>query len=135
MLAATLGNAQHSSFVSAGMLARHEPKPGGQMPAIPELLTIADSGNNRRCRLRSNALDPDDPLAGWALLENLSDLLVKRSNPTIQVAKQVPEFFDSIARHGALVDMNDSVRHFLQLDRSEEKCLILLTKIERSGEN
>ena len=33
------------------------------------------------------------------------------------------------------VDLYDSVRHFLQLDRSEKKWLMLPTRIERSGEN
>ena len=83
---------QHCS-ITAGELPRNQSDPGGQMPAVLELRSVADSGNNRRGRLRADAFDPGDTLAGLAGPEHL-DLLVKDGNPAIEIAKEIVKLSD-----------------------------------------
>ena len=76
MLAPALGNAHRDAPVAAGILPRNETEPGGHMPTVLELSTIADSCDDRRSDLGTDALDRSDTLAGRISFEYGIDLVV-----------------------------------------------------------
>ena len=100
----SLRDAEHCPLVSTRVLTWHKTEPACKMPAVPEFLPIADSGDNRSCGLWANALDLRDPLAGRTCLEHGGDLLVEGADAPVEIAEQVPKFRNGIPGHlGKLV--------------------------------
>src|SRR5690606_8551651 len=88
MLTASLANAKQYPAIAAGMLSRHKPHPCRQVPAILEVGSITNSGNDCRCSLWADATYLGDTLANVALTENGFDLLVEVSDLFIDLQQE-----------------------------------------------
>ena len=97
VLVAAFRDAHQHSAVAAGELSRDKADPGGEMPTVPELRTIADGGDNGRRSLRANTFDPGDALTDRAVAEDRLDLLVKGCNPPVKVAEEIVELSEGFA--------------------------------------
>jgi hypothetical protein len=75
--------------IAAGELARDQPDPGTKVPSVFELGSVADGRDDRRGRLRANALDGGDPPAWFTFEEYSIDLLVERGDTPIKVPEEI----------------------------------------------
>ncbi|MCY1239286.1 hypothetical protein D9M72_520740 [compost metagenome] len=78
------------------MLSRHKAHPCRQVPAILEVGSITNSGNDCRCNLWADATDLGDALADLALAEDGFDLLVEVSDLFIDLQQEGMEGADDI---------------------------------------
>jgi hypothetical protein len=62
------------------MLSGHQTQPGGELPSIPNGVTITNGGHNRRGRHRPDAFHSGDALAFRVLPEGPLDPLIGRSD-------------------------------------------------------
>ena len=85
MLTATLADTHQHPAVTAGVLARYQPKPGCQVTAVLEVGPIADRRDHRGRRLWSNPSYFGNPLANVAGLEDCSDLSVESPDPIVDL--------------------------------------------------
>ena len=69
------------------MLSRYQPHPGSQMPAIFEVSTITNSGDNCRRSLGPSATYAGNALANVTLAEDGFDLLVEVSDFFVELQK------------------------------------------------
>jgi hypothetical protein len=80
------------------------------MAPILELRSVPNGGYHGGHRLRADPFDPGDPLAGLGRFEHALDLLVKGSDPPIEILEEVVELTDGLARQvcqlGALAKEN-----------------------------
>jgi hypothetical protein len=81
------------------MLSRNETDPGGEMPPILELRSIADGGDDCRGGLWADALDLGDALTIFVPREDTINLLIEGSNPAIKIAEEIVELCDRFAGH------------------------------------
>ena len=100
VLAAALGDTEHHGALTARVLARDEPDPGGKVTSVLELDAAGDGGDDGGGGLRPHSLDPGDPLAVLGCTEDAFDLLVEARGPAIEVPEQVVEFADRLASQG-----------------------------------
>ena len=63
----SLAHAEQVLLAAAGMLARNEPQPCGQLAPVVEVLRVADRGDEGRCRERANPGHLLQALAGFAV--------------------------------------------------------------------
>ena len=75
MLTASLADTKEYAPIAAGMLSRHKAHPCSQVPAILEVASITNSGNDCGCSLWADATDLGNTLANVALAEDGFDLL------------------------------------------------------------
>lgn len=104
MLTASLANAKQCPAVAAGMLSRHKPHPCRQVPAILEIASITNSGNDCRCSFWADATYPRDTLANVALAEDGFDLLIEVSDLFVELQKEGMEGANDIARQLGDID-------------------------------
>jgi len=88
-LRSSLRDSHQHAPVAAGVLAWDQAEPSCQMAAILELRAIADGSDHRGCRLWPDPFDPGDPLTRLAGAEHALDLLVKGSDPPVEIAEQI----------------------------------------------
>lgn len=96
MLTASLADTKQYASIAAGMLSRHKAHPCRQVPAILEVGSITNSGNDCRCSLWADATDIGDALADLALAEDGFDLLVEVSDLFIDLQQEGMEGADDI---------------------------------------
>src|SRR6516165_3820536 len=99
MLTTSLGDAHHNLPIAARMLPGDQPEPGRHMPSVLKLRPIAHGSHDRCGGLGANPFDFSDTLTDLAGLEYGFDLLVEDSDAPIQIAKQIPQLADCLARH------------------------------------
>lgn len=97
MLTASLADAKQYAPIAAGMLSRHKAHPCSQMPAVLEVCSITNSGNDCGRRLWADATYLRDPLANVALAEDGVDLLVKVSDLFVELQKEGMKSANDIA--------------------------------------
>ena len=97
MLTASLADAKQYTPIPAGMLSRHKPHPCRQVPAILEVGSIPNSGNDCRCSLWADTTYLGDTLANVALAEDGFDLLIEVSDLFVELQKEGMEGADYIA--------------------------------------
>ncbi len=69
------------------------------MATVLELRAIADYGDDRRRGLRTDTLDFRDALASFVTAEHVVNFLVERSDPPIQIPKEVIKLGNGFSRH------------------------------------
>ncbi len=97
MLTASLADSKQDAAIAAGMLSRHKAHPCCQVPAILEVGSFTNRGNDCRCSLRADATDLRYTLADVALAEDGVDLLVEVSDLFIDLQQESMEGADDIA--------------------------------------
>ena len=88
MLTASLADAKQYTPIPAGMLSRHKAHPCRQVPAILEVCSIPNSGNDCRCSLWADTTYLGDTLANVALAEDGFDLLIEVSDLFVELQKE-----------------------------------------------
>ena len=99
MLTSSLGDTHHNLPIAARMLPGDQTEPSRHMPPVLKLCSIANGSHDCGGGLGANSFDFGDALADLTGLEHRIDLLVEDGNALIQVAKQIPQLADGLARH------------------------------------
>jgi hypothetical protein len=100
MLATTLGDPQKDFAVSAGALRGNKADPGFEMSSVLELRSIPNGSHNNGGRFGPHTLDRGNSLTSFIAAKNSVNLLVIRSDPTIQIHEEIIKFGDRLTGHG-----------------------------------
>ena len=87
----TFSDAEQSGAAAARSLFGHKAKPRRELTPILEGASVADRGDKRSRRHRTNPFDLAETLADLAVAIEFSDLSVVASNPHIQFGQFFPQ--------------------------------------------
>src|SRR5712672_783372 len=99
VLTAPLGDTHHHCAIAARMLARYQPQPGCQVPAVLEVGSVADRRYHRGCRLRPDPSDLGDPLTNVAGLEDRANLSIESLDAIVDLKHEGVQTRDDFSHH------------------------------------
>src|SRR5271155_581333 len=99
VLTAPLGDTHHHCAIAARMLARYQPQPGCQVPAVLEVGSVADRRYHCGCSLRPDSSDLRYPLTNSAGFEDRGDPAIESFDAFVDLKHRSVQARDDLTHH------------------------------------